>query len=113
MSGARRPLAGVLAAVALLTAATGCAQSVDPIERLGRKAAQKVHHPHPAPAPTAGGQGDRGELGPMAVVACDRWGGPQDPGHVRPSPPLGKRHWWRARPDSHDAVDAAAACDLR
>ncbi|MEU3918651.1 hypothetical protein [Streptomyces sp. NPDC029004] len=35
-----RLLAGLLAAGALLTA--GCAQSVDPIERLGRKAAQQV-----------------------------------------------------------------------
>ncbi|WP_443049123.1 hypothetical protein [Streptomyces sp. NBC_00316] len=113
MSRVRRPLAGVLAAVALLTAATGCAQSVDPIERLGRKAAQKVNHPHPAPSPTAGAQGDHGELGPMVVVACDRWGGPQDSGHLRPSPPLRKRHWWRAGPGPHDAVDAAAGCDRR
>ncbi|MDI3405535.1 polysaccharide deacetylase family protein [Streptomyces cavernicola] len=40
MRRAHRLLAGVLAAGAL--ALTGCAQSVDPIERLGRKAAQKV-----------------------------------------------------------------------
>ncbi|MFC9426420.1 hypothetical protein [Streptomyces sp. NPDC056987] len=40
MSPGHRLLAGVLAAGALLTA--GCAQSVDPIERLGRKAAQRV-----------------------------------------------------------------------
>jgi len=33
------PVAGLLAAVLL----TGCAQSVDPIERLGKKAAQRVH----------------------------------------------------------------------
>ncbi|MFC3578306.1 polysaccharide deacetylase family protein [Streptomyces yaanensis] len=41
-------LAGSLAA-ALLAGAGGCAQSVDPIERLGKKAAQKVrtqHGPH-------------------------------------------------------------------
>jgi peptidoglycan/xylan/chitin deacetylase (PgdA/CDA1 family) len=37
----RAPAAGLLAAVLL----TGCAQSVDPIERLGKKAAQKVR-PH-------------------------------------------------------------------
>ncbi|MEV3857934.1 polysaccharide deacetylase family protein [Streptomyces sp. NPDC050095] len=52
-TGAR--LVGCALAVALLT---GCAQSVDPIERMGRKAAQKVrHHPRPgaagAPAPDA------------------------------------------------------------
>ncbi|MGW2935884.1 polysaccharide deacetylase family protein [Streptomyces sp. NPDC001156] len=38
-----RPLIAGALAVALLS---GCAQSVDPIERLGRKAAQKVHRPH-------------------------------------------------------------------
>ncbi|MEU5596440.1 hypothetical protein [Streptomyces sp. NPDC020298] len=40
-----------LAAAALTGAAlllTGCAQSVDPIERLGEKAAQRVRHPAPA-----------------------------------------------------------------
>ncbi|WP_327325521.1 polysaccharide deacetylase family protein [Streptomyces sp. NBC_01210] len=40
MRRAHRLLAGVLAAGALL--ASGCAQSVDPIERLGRKAARQV-----------------------------------------------------------------------
>ncbi|WSJ91166.1 polysaccharide deacetylase family protein [Streptomyces sp. NBC_01304] len=35
-------LAGVLAAGALALSVSGCAQSVDPIERLGRKAAHKV-----------------------------------------------------------------------
>lgn len=45
-------VAGALA-VALLTGCTGCAQSVDPIERLGKKAAQEVSRskPHgPSPA---------------------------------------------------------------
>ncbi|MER6122327.1 polysaccharide deacetylase family protein [Streptomyces sp. NPDC001795] len=42
---ARALLAGSLAA-ALLAGAAGCAQSVGPIERLGRKAAQKVHRSH-------------------------------------------------------------------
>jgi hypothetical protein len=40
MTQAHRLLAGLLAAGALLAA--GCAQSVDPIERLGRKAAEQV-----------------------------------------------------------------------
>lgn len=42
-------------AVALLAAAlllTGCAQSVDPIERLGKKAAEGVHPPGPGPDQT-------------------------------------------------------------
>ncbi|MFI6939296.1 polysaccharide deacetylase family protein [Streptomyces sp. NPDC050418] len=45
MRAAHRLLAGLLAAGALAltsTGLTGCAQSVDPIERLGRKAAEKV-----------------------------------------------------------------------
>ncbi|WP_251066597.1 hypothetical protein [Streptomyces sp. ISL-36] len=41
MIRARRPLAGLALAGALL-AASGCASSVDPIERLGRKAAERV-----------------------------------------------------------------------
>lgn len=51
MSTAHRLLAGALAAGALLT---GCAQSVDPIERLGRKAAQKVGPHEPARASVLG-----------------------------------------------------------
>ncbi|MFF1694367.1 hypothetical protein ACFVXC_12160 [Streptomyces sp. NPDC058257] len=39
--------AGVLAPALL----TGCAQSVDPIERLGRKAAEKVPPPKPTSSP--------------------------------------------------------------
>jgi peptidoglycan/xylan/chitin deacetylase (PgdA/CDA1 family) len=42
----RRRLAAVLASVLLLT---GCAQSVDPIERLGKKAAERVHRSGPSP----------------------------------------------------------------
>ncbi|MFJ1745625.1 hypothetical protein ACIOJD_05190 [Streptomyces sp. NPDC088116] len=63
MRPAHRLLAGVLAAGAFLTA--GCAQSVDPIERLGRKAAQGMS-PHAPPRP------------PHAPVA---------PPHAPPRPP--------------------------
>ncbi|MEW2315121.1 hypothetical protein [Streptomyces bauhiniae] len=48
-----RPATRAARAVALASAAlllTGCAQSVDPIERLGKKAAQSVRHSPPAPA---------------------------------------------------------------
>ncbi|MER8013241.1 hypothetical protein ACIQ7S_09880 [Streptomyces griseoluteus] len=48
-----RPARRAARAVALASAAlllTGCAQSVDPIERLGKKAAQGVRHSAPAPA---------------------------------------------------------------
>jgi peptidoglycan/xylan/chitin deacetylase (PgdA/CDA1 family) len=44
MVRARVPVAGLLAAVLL----SGCAQSVDPIERLGKKAAQRVRPQEPA-----------------------------------------------------------------
>ncbi|MZD09245.1 polysaccharide deacetylase family protein, partial [Streptomyces sp. SID5785] len=46
-------MAGCALAAALLA---GCAQSVDPIERMGRKAAQKVrsHRPAEAAAPRTG-----------------------------------------------------------
>lgn len=43
---------GLMAVLLILTALTGCAQSVDPIERLGRKAAAQVRPATPAgPAP--------------------------------------------------------------
>lgn len=46
-------VAGALTA-ALLTGCTGCAQSVDPIERLGKKAAQEVRRSKPnGPTPAA------------------------------------------------------------
>lgn len=93
MSRARRLLAGLLAAGVLLTATAGCAQSVDPIERLGRKAAQKVNGPHRAPAagpgrtsesgPKADVRGDHEAPGSRVVTACGRRDRPResaDPG---------------------------------
>ncbi|MEU6662189.1 polysaccharide deacetylase family protein [Streptomyces sp. NPDC046821] len=67
-SGPRRLLATALAAGVLSSALlTGCAQSVSPIERLGRRAAQaaqKVRHGHEAPTVLpAGGVGSAGERG--------------------------------------------------
>ncbi|MFJ2706529.1 hypothetical protein ACIO3R_25475 [Streptomyces sp. NPDC087428] len=80
MRRAHRLLAGLLAAGALLTATTGCAQSVDPIERLGRKAAQRVNRPPgPAAARPAAVHGDHGAPGSVVVVACGR---PQGSGTV-------------------------------
>lgn len=50
---AHRCLAAVLAAGVLAPALlTGCAQSVDPIERLGRKAAEKVPPRKPGASPS-------------------------------------------------------------
>uniref|UniRef100_A0AAU2VPX4 Lipoprotein n=1 Tax=Streptomyces sp. NBC_00008 TaxID=2903610 RepID=A0AAU2VPX4_9ACTN len=77
MRGAHRLLAGLLAAGALLTA-TGCAQSVDPIERLGRKAAQRVNPPpsraaaRPAGPRATAVRGDHGAPGALVVVSCGR-----------------------------------------
>ncbi|MFJ8394911.1 hypothetical protein [Streptomyces sp. NPDC094144] len=81
MRRAHRLLAGLLAAGALLTATTGCAQSVDPIERLGRKAAQRVNPPavppgraaaRPAGSPAAGVRGDHGAPEALVAVSCRR-----------------------------------------
>ncbi|GGV57435.1 hypothetical protein GCM10010277_59410 [Streptomyces longisporoflavus] len=65
---ARRLLAGALAAGVLAPALlTGCAQSVDPIERLGRKAAEKVPPRKPAPSPGCG-QGAGNTAAPSAAA---------------------------------------------
>lgn len=91
MRRAHRLLAGLLAAGALLTASTGCAQSVDPIERLGRKAAQRVNPPpsrsaaRPAGSRGAAVRGDHGAPGALVVVSCGR-----APGPGRARPPAGE-----------------------
>ncbi|MFJ4853875.1 hypothetical protein [Streptomyces sp. NPDC088730] len=73
MRRAHRLLAGLLAAGALLTATTGCAQSVDPIERLGRKAAQRVNPPAVPPGSRAAGvRGDHGAPEALVAVSCGR-----------------------------------------
>ncbi|MGW2016130.1 hypothetical protein [Streptomyces sp. NPDC001927] len=59
MSRARRPLLGLALAGALL-AISGCASSVDPIERLGRKAAQRLDTR----------VGERGEGGALSGTAA-------------------------------------------
>ncbi|MER8042361.1 hypothetical protein [Streptomyces sp. NPDC094032] len=59
MSRARRPAAALVLAGALLTL-TACASSpdpIDPIERLGRKAAEKVSPHPPRTAPSYGTAG--------------------------------------------------------
>ncbi|MEU8485364.1 polysaccharide deacetylase family protein [Streptomyces sp. NPDC048641] len=90
-TGPRRLLAAALAAGVLAPALlTGCARSVDPIERLSRKAAEKVSHSshprhpnhlnHPAPAPTpgegvaAGAAGAAGGAGDAGSVGGGSWG---------------------------------------
>lgn len=97
MRRAHRLLAGLLTAGALLTATPGCAQSVDPIERLVRKAVRRVNPP-PGDhgARPAAVRGDHGAPGAMVVVACG--GGPGA------RPPV---HWWPDRPGRHGGADAA------
>lgn len=86
MRRAHRLLAGLLTAGALLTVTAGCAQSVDPIERLGRKAAQRMNPSPSAPeARPAAVRGDHGAPGAMVVIACGRPRRPGDPGCVRRS----------------------------
>ncbi|MFC8262992.1 hypothetical protein ACFUNF_36635 [Streptomyces sp. NPDC057291] len=121
MSRARRLLAGLLAAGVLLTATAGCAQSVDPIERLGRKAAQKVHGPHRGPAadpgrtsesgPKADVRGDHGAPGSWVATACGRRDRPRESADPRPSPPQSQRQ--SDRPESSGAVDPRAGCERR
>lgn len=121
MTRAYRLLAGLLATGALLTATAGCAQSVDPIERLGRKAAQKVSRPHrtPEPGPAAGAEperrqgvrGDHGAAGPMVVGSCGRPGQLPESRHSWLSPPLW--HWWPDRTGPSDGLDAGAGCERR
>lgn len=110
MRRAHRLLAGLLTAGALLAATAGCAQSVDPIERLGRKAAQKMTHPKPAPAagPQAHPHGDHGAPGSLVVIACRQL---EESRHSRLSPPL--RHWWPDRPGSYGGAEAGAGCERR
>ncbi|MEU1467590.1 hypothetical protein ABZ434_05145 [Streptomyces sp. NPDC005761] len=107
MRRAHRLLAGLLTAGALVTATAGCAQSVDPIERLGRKAAQHVN-------PSPGGQvrptavrGDHGAPGAMVVVSCGRPAAAEGSG-VRPAV-----HWWPERAGAYDAAAADAGCARR
>ncbi|MET8129937.1 hypothetical protein ABZV67_07445 [Streptomyces sp. NPDC005065] len=121
MSRARRLLAGLLAAGVLLTATAGCAQSVDPIERLGRKAAQKVRGPHRAPAtgpgrtsesgPKADVRSDHGAPGSWVVTACGRRDRPQESADSRLSPPLRERQ--PDRSESYGDVDPGTGCDRR
>ncbi|MFJ2089893.1 hypothetical protein ACIOEW_11535 [Streptomyces sp. NPDC087901] len=104
MSRAHRLLAGLLTAGALLTAA-GCAQSVDAIERLGRKAAQRVN-PSPSAVevrPTAV-RGDHGAPGAMVVVACGRAAAAGD---ARVRPPV---RWWPERSGPRGGAAADAGC---
>ncbi|MFF8725487.1 polysaccharide deacetylase family protein [Streptomyces sp. NPDC015171] len=84
-----RPLRGPAAVVAAALLLTGCAQSVDPIERLGKKAAEGVR-----PHTSAAGRGYRywGLARPLA----------RSP--VRPARPLAERPAAGARPRVVDRV---------
>ncbi|MEV0411944.1 polysaccharide deacetylase family protein [Streptomyces sp. NPDC050448] len=59
MRYARRLVAGTLAAGALALSLTGCGNSADPSERLGRKAKEEQQPaPSPSPSPSVGAAGD-------------------------------------------------------
>ncbi|WP_308315395.1 polysaccharide deacetylase family protein [Streptomyces sp. ISL-100] len=89
MRRAHRLLAGLLAAGAL--ALTGCAQSVDPIERLGRKAVRSVAPKAGAGAAGAAGPAATGAHGAPAprAGAYARWG-LREPLRPAPAPPVRK-----------------------
>ncbi|WP_053741088.1 polysaccharide deacetylase family protein [Streptomyces sp. NRRL WC-3618] len=88
-----RPLAAAALAAALLTAtATGCAQSVDPIERLGRKAAHAARQAARTHSPA----GD--------THAYRRWGLPS-PLPPAPSSPSPRPHLRAAGPGLPPVVD--------
>ncbi|WP_392672120.1 hypothetical protein [Streptomyces sp. LN785] len=118
MNRARRLLAGLLAAGVLLAPVAGCAQSVDPIERLGRKAAQKVHRPHRAPEPAAGAEpepsagvrGDGGRVDPTAVRCGPHRRPPRSGRAPVSSPPSRLRPY---RPEPSDGTGAGPGCGRR
>ncbi|WP_274561407.1 polysaccharide deacetylase family protein [Streptomyces spiramyceticus] len=86
MSHAHRPTAGLLAG-ALLVA--GCAQSVGPVERLGRKAVRSVAPERGDEGPHAGARANlKGQSRPRAG-AYARWGLPA-PLRPAPAPPARK-----------------------
>lgn len=108
MRGAHRLLAGLLAAGALLTA-TGCAQSVDPIERLVRKAAQKAGRPpRPPGAGPAGARGRHGDHGTPGAGVVARGQPPAGRHSPAPSP-----HGVQDRPGSYEEKGAGSGCDRR
>lgn len=73
MRYARRLVAGTLAAGALALSLTGCGDSVDPIERLGRKTTETKKSPSPAPAsPSGAGAGAGAEA--AGDLAYKKWG---------------------------------------
>ncbi|MFE9447281.1 polysaccharide deacetylase family protein [Streptomyces sp. NPDC006739] len=76
-------LAAALTA-ALLPAGTGCAQSVDPIERLGRKAAQEVRPNGPAREPAYRRWGLRYPLAPPPHPPARPLSESRTPAHARP-----------------------------
>ncbi|THA69191.1 hypothetical protein E6P78_12200 [Streptomyces sp. A0958] len=106
MRRAHRLLAGLLTAGALLTVTTGCAQSVDPIARLGRKAAQRVDR---RPSTPAAVHGDHGAPGALVVVACVR--AVPAAGHAGTAAPA--RHWWPGGGGAYAGVGAGTECARR
>ncbi|WP_405821173.1 polysaccharide deacetylase family protein [Streptomyces sp. NBC_01390] len=94
-----RPLAAAALAAALLaTTSTGCAQSVAPIERLGRKAAQAAHQSRTHSSPTTDAQAYR------------RWG-LSSPVRLAPPPSTHPRRIRTAGPGLPPVVDRVPTHD--
>ncbi len=74
MKHARRLVAGTLAAGALALSLTGCGDSVDPIERLGRKATQEAPAAGPSGTPSATPSGSPSGPGSPSDEAYRKWG---------------------------------------
>ncbi len=75
MRYARRLVAGTLAAGALALSLTGCGESVDPIERLGRKATQEPSQtPSASASATAPAPDSAGAQGGASDEAYKKWG---------------------------------------
>lgn len=73
MRNARRLVAGTLAAGALALSLSGCGESVDPIERLGRKATQEPSQT-PSASASAPAQASGGAQGGASDEAYKKWG---------------------------------------
>ncbi|MEU3060113.1 polysaccharide deacetylase family protein [Streptomyces subrutilus] len=74
MKYARRLVAGTLAAGALALSLTGCGDSVDPIERLGRKTTQEAPEPGSGTPSAAPSGTPSGAAGTASDEAYRKWG---------------------------------------
>ncbi|WP_251071290.1 polysaccharide deacetylase family protein [Streptomyces sp. ISL-43] len=67
-------VAGTLAAGALALSLTGCGDSVQPTERMGRKATEGKESASPSPSPSGAGAGSTGGSSAAGDEAYKKWG---------------------------------------